>query len=50
MITRRTALALGAGAIASALARTAGARTPEEIAADESFWFDVQNAFTVDRS
>ena len=24
--------------------------TPEEIAADESFWFEVQQAFTVDRS
>lgn len=24
--------------------------TPEEIARDESFWFDVQQAFTVDRS
>jgi len=24
--------------------------TPEEIAADESFWFEIQQAFTVDRS
>ena len=24
--------------------------TPEEIAGDESFWFEVQQAFTVDRS
>ncbi|MEE8586405.1 MAG: aminotransferase class V-fold PLP-dependent enzyme [Acidobacteriota bacterium] len=24
--------------------------SPEEVAADESFWFDVQQAFTVDRS
>jgi len=24
--------------------------TPEEVAADESFWFEVQQAFTVDRS
>lgn len=28
----------------------ADARTPEEIAQDESMWFEVQQAFTVDRS
>ena len=27
-----------------------GARSPEEIATDEDFWFAVQQAFTVDRS
>ncbi len=27
-----------------------GDRTPEDVAADESFWFEIQQAFTVDRS
>lgn len=30
--------------------RFVGGRTPEEVAADEDFWFEVQQAFTVDRS
>ncbi|MGD2135952.1 MAG: aminotransferase class V-fold PLP-dependent enzyme [Gemmatimonadales bacterium] len=28
----------------------AGASTPQELAADEDFWFQIQQAFTVDRS
>lgn len=31
-------------------ALSAAGRTPEEIARDESFWFEVQQAFTVDRT
>lgn len=64
MWTRRTFLqtAAGAGALGYASFRDGGIdrilaatrsvaeRTPEEVAADESFWFDVQQAFTVDRS
>ncbi|MFQ5629759.1 MAG: aminotransferase class V-fold PLP-dependent enzyme, partial [bacterium] len=30
--------------------KAARGRTPEEIAQDESYWFEVQKAFTVDRS
>ncbi len=54
-VTAATA-ALAWGSAASArtldvLASLAGVSgTPEEIAADESFWFDAQEAFTVDRS
>jgi selenocysteine lyase/cysteine desulfurase len=33
-----------------AASRAAGAATPEEIAADEDFWREIQQAFTVDRS
>lgn len=64
MLTRRTFLKTAAGASAIgcaafrdggidrvlAAARSAADRTAEELAADESFWFDVQQAFTVDRS
>ncbi|MFQ5677145.1 MAG: aminotransferase class V-fold PLP-dependent enzyme [bacterium] len=39
---------LGLRRTVEALAATVG--TPEEIAADESYWFEVQQAFTVDRS
>lgn len=39
---------LGIRRVVEALANYAG--TPEEVAADESFWFEVQQAFTVDRS
>ena len=27
-----------------------GSKTPEELAADEEFWFEIQQAFTTDRS
>lgn len=64
MLTRRTFLKTAAGASAIgcaafrdggidrvlAAARSTADRTAEELAADESFWFDVQQAFTVDRS
>lgn len=30
--------------------RRAGGRSPEELASDEDFWFDVQQAFTIDRN
>ena len=36
------------GALAQELAKTPG--NPDEIARDESYWFEVQQAFTVDRS
>lgn len=63
-ITRRemltNSLALGALGYAAlrddALARAqqavskAASRSPEELAADEDFWFDIQEAYTVDRS
>ncbi len=39
---------LGMRRAVAALANVSG--TPEEIAADESFWFEVQQAWTVDRS
>jgi len=63
--TRRTflraaALAGGATCIAAlrddaveralALDHLAGGRTPEDLAADETFWFDVQQAFMLDRN
>ena len=39
------------GALASAFALTPPAgRTPEQLAGDETFWFQAQQAFTVDRS
>jgi selenocysteine lyase/cysteine desulfurase len=46
------ALAPRLSARASAAAATFGARggPPDDTARDESFWFDVQQAFTVDRS
>jgi len=33
-----------------AAGRDAGSRTPEQVAADEDYWFEIQQAFTVDRS
>src|SRR5688572_33062805 len=30
--------------------RALGNRTPDDVAADEGYWRDVQNAFTLDRS
>src|SRR5260221_6167872 len=50
MLTRRAILALPMAGSAAALARAAGNRAPEELAADEDFWLAAQNAFTVDRS
>jgi len=35
---------------ALAATRYVSGRTPEDVAADEDFWFEVQQAFTVDRS
>jgi isopenicillin-N epimerase len=43
------ALRPGAQEAVRAAARTAGGRSPEEVAADEDFWREVQQAFTVDR-
>jgi len=55
MIDRRTFLALGAALnpltmrdVVASLASHQG--SPQEIAADESYWFKAQQAFTVDRS
>ncbi len=59
MISRRSLLAaplLAAAfrpdsfSILEAAVRGAGNRSPEDLAADEDFWFDAQNAFTVDRT
>ena len=55
MLDRRTFLALGAVlnplTMRDVLADLALAQgSPDEIAADESYWFKVQQAFTVDRS
>src|SRR5260370_16495646 len=63
MTTRRgflAGLARGAGALASfragaldsvlAAGRSASGRSPEEVAADEDYWREIQQAFTVDRS
>jgi selenocysteine lyase/cysteine desulfurase len=33
-----------------AVSRSTAGRSPEDLAADEDFWFDVQRAYTVDRS
>ncbi|MDP2052209.1 MAG: twin-arginine translocation signal domain-containing protein, partial [Acidobacteriota bacterium] len=30
--------------------RALGNRTPDDVAADEGYWRDIQNAFTLDRS
>lgn len=59
MLRRSFVTALGSGAItfhsdatsllAKALA-SAGAKTPDEIADDEEFWFQVRQAYTVDRN
>jgi selenocysteine lyase/cysteine desulfurase len=63
-VTRRTllkrGLAVGAGAAAflredalervQAAQRKAAGRGPQQLAADEDFWFDIQQAYTVDRS
>jgi len=56
----RTTLAAGAGLVAGlndqaidrvhAANRRAGGRSPEELAEDEDFWFEIQQAFNVDRS
>jgi selenocysteine lyase/cysteine desulfurase len=50
MLSRRDVLALPLAAWTASLARAAGGRTPDELAADEDFWFAAQSAFTVDRS
>ena len=42
--------AAGLGRALAALPGVAGSRPPEEIARDEAFWFEVQQAFEVDRS
>lgn len=61
MFTRRSFLK-GAGILATArfnekgmaqaldAVRFVSSRTPEEAAADEDFWFEIQRAFTVDRT
>ncbi|HSB62276.1 MAG TPA: aminotransferase class V-fold PLP-dependent enzyme [Vicinamibacteria bacterium] len=60
MPSRRSFLAMGASALAAfrddglervgAAAKGAAGRTPDEIAADEDYWREVQQAFTVNRS
>ncbi len=59
MLRRSFVSALGSGAITlhadarSLLGRalaTAGSRSPEELADDEDFWFQVRQAYTVDRN
>ena len=49
-----TAAALVAGAnsieLVAQAARALGNRTPDDVAADEGYWRDIQNAFTLDRS
>ncbi len=61
MITRRHLLGAGLGAAAVAFrsdaleritsaVRSTGNRSAAELAADEDFWFEAQNAFTLDRS
>jgi isopenicillin-N epimerase len=36
--------------VLEAAVRGAGNRSPEDLASDEDFWFEAQNAFTVDRT
>ena len=59
MLRRSFVSTLGSGAITlhadarSLLGRalaTAGTRSPEELADDEDFWFQVRQAYTVDRN
>ena len=60
MPSRRSFLAAGAGALAVfrsdglervfAAAKGAAGRTPDEVADDEAYWREVQQAFTVNRS
>jgi selenocysteine lyase/cysteine desulfurase len=59
MTTRRAFLGLAAAAVAfrddalervQAAGRAAGGRAPEEVAADEDHWLEIQQAFTVNRS
>ena len=46
------ALALGANSIelVAQASRALGNRSPEDVASDEGYWRDIQNAFTLDRS
>jgi isopenicillin-N epimerase len=48
VISRRALLA--SPLLLAAIRDRAGKRTPEELADDEDFWFEAQNAFTLDRS
>src|SRR5437899_1330691 len=50
MLTRRTVLAMPLAAWAADLAKAAEGRSADELAADEDFWFQAQNAFTLDRN
>jgi len=53
LLGSRAAIAFDPAALApraGVLSARAEGRTPEEIARDEHYWFDVQRAFTVDRS
>src|SRR5262245_44075203 len=45
LVRHATSSQLGAQA-----SRALGSRTPEDVAADESYWRDVQSAFSLDRS
>src|SRR5687767_10343021 len=49
-----TAAALVAGAnsieLVAQASRALGNRSPDDVAADEGYWRDIQNAFTLDRS
>ena len=46
------AVALGSNSIelVAQASRALGNRTPDDVAADESYWRDIQSAFTLDRS
>lgn len=44
------ALRADAHAVLHAAAQAAGARSPEDVAADEDFWMQVRHAFTIDRN
>lgn len=50
MLTRRNVLAMPLAAWAASWAKAAEGRTADELAADEDFWFQAQNAFTLDRN
>lgn len=47
-----SAMALGTNSIelVAQASRALGSRTPDDVAADESYWRDIQSAFTLDRS
>ena len=50
-MNRRNFFQMAAGtAVVSAAAAATNGRTPEDVAADEDFWIEVRNSFSIDRN